>query len=195
MVDSRPMPDRERSPRSSARLFALVQPELLTWARETAGMAVELAARRLGVKSDRLQDWEAGRLRPTVPQLRNAARVYKRPLAVFFMSRPPVDPAALHDFRRFPNEDVPPLSTALAFAMRRARRRRRVALELLDELGLPPQPLSLRTSVRDDPDGIADRVRAFLVVSVTDQRQWRSESAALSGWISAVEARDVLVFQ
>jgi hypothetical protein len=67
MVDSRAMPDNERPARSS-RLFALVRPELMKWARETAGMGLDEAARRISVKRDRLEGWAAPTDGPTTPQ-------------------------------------------------------------------------------------------------------------------------------
>ncbi len=70
-------------------------------------------------KLERLTEWEEGRLRPTVTQLRKAANVYKRPLAVFFLPRPPAQPQPLHDFRRFPDREHAHLSPELLLEMRR----------------------------------------------------------------------------
>lgn len=190
MVYCPPMPNR--GPR---RVLAIVKPALLRWARETTGMNVDDAAPKIGVKPDRLRDWEEGRLRPSVPQLRNAARVYKRPFAVFFLSEPPPQPEPPHDFRRFPDEEVPATSPALAFAMRRARRRHTVALELFDELEIAPRQLALHASIEDDPERVAARIRDWLGVSLEEQMRWRTEHAALNGWIAACEAHDILVFQ
>lgn len=92
------MPERDEVSRRPIR--AVLNPELLVWARNTAGLTLEAAAKKLGVKPSRLTEWEANRLRPTVAQLRKAANVYKRPLAVFFRPQAPAQPQPLHDFRR-----------------------------------------------------------------------------------------------
>lgn len=76
------MPNHEAAAVRSVR--ANINPGLLVWARETAGLPRDAAAKKIGVKPARLAEWEEGRLRPTVTQLRKAASVYKRPLAVFF---------------------------------------------------------------------------------------------------------------
>jgi transcriptional regulator with XRE-family HTH domain len=124
-----PMPERQ---------YASVKPELLRSARESAGYSLERAAKRIGLRArDRLAQMEAGERRPTVPQLRKAARVYKRPLAVFFLSSPPATPALPHDFRRLADQEPLGPFPELLLEMRRARRRRTVALELLEELGIP----------------------------------------------------------
>ena len=187
------MPDLEPAPRRSVR--AAVNPDLLVWARETAGVAPDDAAKKIGVKPSRLAEWEAGGLRPTVTQLRKAANVYKRPLAVFFLQGPPARPQPLHDFRRFPGREEIRLSPELLLEMRRARRRRAVALELLDDLERPVTELPLRASLDDDPEGLAARGREWLRVSLTEQARWVAPYEALNGWIAAFEARGFLVFQ
>jgi transcriptional regulator with XRE-family HTH domain len=85
-------------------LTALVEPEVLRWARESIGLTPLAAARKIGLSDETLVDqWEAGSAAPSIPQLREAARVYKRPLAVFFLSRPPDGSFdVMHDFRRLP---------------------------------------------------------------------------------------------
>ena len=68
---------------------ALVKPEMLVWARESAGLPPQVAAKKIGIKSEKLEMWEKGEIRPTVAQLRKAASVYKRPTAAFYLPRPP----------------------------------------------------------------------------------------------------------
>jgi transcriptional regulator with XRE-family HTH domain len=87
---------------TTQRVSDVVKPALLRWARETSGLTTEETAKKIGVKPERLAEWEEGTLRPTVAQLRKAADVYKRPFAVFFLCDPPAQPVPLHDFRRLP---------------------------------------------------------------------------------------------
>ncbi|HEX9606675.1 MAG TPA: helix-turn-helix transcriptional regulator, partial [Gemmatimonadaceae bacterium] len=62
------MRDQESTSPRSVR--AAINPDLLVWARETAGLSPDDAAKKIGVKPARLAEWEEGRLRPTVTQLR-----------------------------------------------------------------------------------------------------------------------------
>lgn len=62
---------------------------VLRWARESCGLTEVAAARKLGLPDDRVAAWEVGEVVPTIAQLRKAAEVYKRSLAVFFLSEPP----------------------------------------------------------------------------------------------------------
>jgi Zn-dependent peptidase ImmA (M78 family) len=169
--------------------------ELLEWARTTAGFALEEAARKLGVKPERLSAWEAGEQAPTAGQLRKAANVYKRPLGAFFLPGRPEAPQLPHDFRRLHGEEPRAPSPALLRELRRARWRRNLALELYADLGVEVSPFPLRADLDSDPEAVAERLRDWLGVSLAVQMRWRRATAARDEWITALERRDVLVFQ
>ena len=75
-----------------------INPSILTWARETAGLSADEAADRLGLSSgaEELEDFEAGKTKPTRDQLLKLASVYRRPLLTFYLKAPP----ASDNFRR-----------------------------------------------------------------------------------------------
>jgi len=89
---------------------ALIKPELLVWARQSAGLSLDAAAAKLRVSAERLRSWETDEARPTIAQLRTAARVYKRPLAIFYLPEPPLDFQPLRDYRRVPEAQLGQLS-------------------------------------------------------------------------------------
>ena len=83
-----------------------ITPSILTWARETAGLSVEDAASKLGLKSsarvtaiDKLKAYERGDAKPTRNQLLKIASTYRRPLSVFYRLTPPVEGDQGEDFR------------------------------------------------------------------------------------------------
>lgn len=87
-----------------------VNPEILTWARQSAGFDVEDAARKLGFgdssKStavEKLAAMEAGEKQPTRNQLAKIAKVYKRPLITFYLAKPPNTGRRGQDFRQTPD--------------------------------------------------------------------------------------------
>ena len=84
----------------ATKIEAIVKPEMLIWARGSAGFDAEIAAKKIQVKPERLRSWESGESRPTIKQLRNLAKIYKRPIAVFYLPTPPKEFQALRDFRR-----------------------------------------------------------------------------------------------
>lgn len=128
---------RTRSP--VKRQWARCNPAMLAWARKTAGMYVADAAKRLRIKADSLNAWEAGTERPTIQQLRRLAAAYKRPMASFYLPAPPREFAVAKDHHRLPGDDVVAYSTALLFALRSGEYRRVVILGL--EPDAAPSPL------------------------------------------------------
>ena len=71
-----------------------VNPEIIVWARETAGFTQEQAARKLGFQDSRrssaaekLASIEYGENEPSRPQLVKMAKQYRRPLLTFYLSK------------------------------------------------------------------------------------------------------------
>ena len=62
----------------ASRIEARANPELLVWARETAGFSAGVAADRLKIPADRLEAWEKGQFRPSLAQLRKIVYFYTR---------------------------------------------------------------------------------------------------------------------
>ena len=73
-----------------------IQPEMLRWARERAGLddLGELLAR-----FPKLAEWEAGETRPTLKQVENFAQAAHVPVGYLFLPTPPHEPLPIPDFR------------------------------------------------------------------------------------------------
>ncbi len=72
-----------------------VNPDILGWARETAGLSPEDAVKKLGIRDargmaavDRLAALENGEASPTRAMLSRMARKYRRPLLTFYLAQP-----------------------------------------------------------------------------------------------------------
>lgn len=75
-----------------------LSPEVLAWARRTAGLSPAAAASKLRFRdtkrrtaSERLQAMESGAERPSRSVLKRMVKAYHQPLVVFYMSQPPED--------------------------------------------------------------------------------------------------------
>jgi Zn-dependent peptidase ImmA (M78 family)/transcriptional regulator with XRE-family HTH domain len=174
---------------------ARVKPELIRWVREDAGLSVAVVAKKTGTSIERVQQWEEGKLAPTLRQLRLLGNAAKRPLAVFYLSVPPKRFHAMRDFRRLPGDPMAEGSPELRLAIRAAVARREVALELVDALGDSPPRLTARVSLSESPLAVAGRVREVLDIDLDTQRGWRQPYDALNGWRDVIEAQGVLVSQ
>jgi Zn-dependent peptidase ImmA (M78 family)/transcriptional regulator with XRE-family HTH domain len=174
---------------------ALINPEVLTWARESAGLSVPSAARRAGVKPERLGRWEQGAEHLTLRQLRLLAAAYHRPIAVFYLPKPPTDFQALHDFRTVTGGVHRPLSPELIWEIRKAWHRHEVAIDLFDILEIPVPTLKVGADISEPVSVVAGRIRTQLDIARHVQTTWIDRYDALNGWRAAIESVGVLVFQ
>lgn len=173
---------------------ALVKPELLVWARRSAKVTVEDAAKAVNVAAERIEKWEKGDDAPTVGQLRTLAKKYHFPLAVFYLPEAPLDFAPLRDFRRLPDNGVSTISPNLAFHIRNAEDRRDLALELYNDQRHEPTPFPLKANVRDDPEAVGEAIRDFLDVDEDSQKKAARQDRPFDFWRRKMEEHDVLVF-
>lgn len=181
-----------------SRLKAKVQPDVLIWARESAGYtSSRAAAAALGIADDTLDNWEAGLDAPSIPQLRKLAELYRRPLAVMYLPLPPTKFQPMRDFRRMPGTTMQVIPPAIVVEERRAHQRRELALELAADLEDPIPPFTMTASMDENPETVGARVREELGITDELQRSWRDQEgrAALNGWRQRIEAKGVLVFQ
>lgn len=87
-----------------------VNPKILIWARETAGLTPSQAAAAIGLKDgkklrgvDRLASLESGEVEVTRSLLLKMAQKYRRPLLTFYLPEPPRRGDRGEDFRSIPD--------------------------------------------------------------------------------------------
>lgn len=139
-----------------------VNPEILRWARETAGLSIADAAKAIGLSdtkkatgTQKLELLEAGESQPSRSQLQRMAERYRRPLIAFYLREPPKSADRGEDFRRAagaPPIDFDPKLDAL---IRTVRVRHDLVKTLLEDEEVEPLGF-VGSSTR------ADGVRAVL---------------------------------
>ncbi|HEY2719931.1 MAG TPA: ImmA/IrrE family metallo-endopeptidase, partial [Solirubrobacteraceae bacterium] len=154
-----------------------------------------MAARKLRVTPDRLRTWETGETYPTIAQLRKAAGLFKRPLAIFYLPEPPHDYQPLRDFRRVPDAQLGQLSPGLLAVIRRAHAVREAALELRELADEPVTSIPRLDESQSDAERFGVAMRGLLAVTNAEQKAWRDPRRALNAWLDAVSRLDVLVLQ
>jgi Zn-dependent peptidase ImmA (M78 family)/DNA-binding XRE family transcriptional regulator len=170
-----------------------VTPAVLSWARRSASVTLEEAAKAAGVSVERLQAWEAGDGLPTLPMLRKLAAKYKRPLAVMLLREPPQGFQALRDFRRVDPSETP-MPTSVALEIRTAHERRELALDMAAEADEEPTAFTLRAKLGEDPEEVGQRFRAYFETKFEEQTQWARRGKVFEGWRAKIEAKGILVF-
>src|SRR5262245_20669918 len=87
-----------------------VNPAMLQWARETAGLDLQAAADKIDLRAtrrtaapERLAALEAGAEEPSRALLLRMAKQYHRPLLTFYLAQPPRKGDRGQDFRTLPD--------------------------------------------------------------------------------------------
>ena len=79
-----------------------VNHEILVWARETAGLQLDEARKKLQLSPESLKAYEAGEKEPSYPLLARMSKKYRRPMLVFYLKSPPRKSKRGEDFRTSP---------------------------------------------------------------------------------------------
>lgn len=96
---------------------ALVNPEILRWARGRARLSIEALAKSLGTAGENLIAWEDGRKRPSFNQAISYAKATHIPFGYLYLQKPPVEELPLADLRTV-NGREPEYSLALRDTIR-----------------------------------------------------------------------------
>jgi Zn-dependent peptidase ImmA (M78 family) len=176
---------------SISSVRAPINPEVLTWAIDTAGLDREDVARSAGVDARKLASWERGAERPTLNQLRDIANKVKRPYPVFFLKTLPTADVALPDLRTRGSLGGD-YSPALRLEIRRAKYYQALIADhqppLLEPAHIP------RSRLEDSPREAASMVRAWLGVDLETQRHFNAEDRGFAQWRSSFLEKGVLSY-
>ncbi len=178
-----------------------VNPEIMVWARETAGLTQEEAAKKLGFRNsnrssavEKLATVERGAKEPSRPQLLKMAAQYHRPLLTFYLSKPPERGERGTDFRILPK--VPSASEeALLDALIRDVRARQSMLRavLEDEDEAEPLPFMGSHQIEDGRAAVLASMQALLQLDAAAYRMQPTVAAAFDMLRESAEGAGVFV--
>lgn len=157
---------------------ANVNPRLLTWARERAGISQTDLLRRF----PKLVEWEHGELRPTFKQLEDFAKAVFVPFGYLFLADPPEEKTPIPHYRserdaapRNPSPDL--LDTIYTLERRQTWMRRH-----LIEQGCARLPYVASATIHDSVGAVVDNMRAVLDLDpnwAEGQHTWQEALACL----------------
>lgn len=178
-----------------------MNPAQLVWARQTAGLTREEAAKLLKLNAsrgktgaERLAAIEEGE-EPTRPQLLSMTKVYRRPLLAFYLAQPPVRSERGEDFRTLAGSQREPVSEARLDALLRDIRTRHLVVRSILEEDDEEAPVGFVGSmtVGQGVHAILDATRTLLQLTNADLRRERTADAVFARLRKAVEAQGVFV--
>lgn len=177
-----------------------VNPEILTWARDTAGLTPEQAAHALAFQDtrqrsavERLIALEAGEEQPSRSVLLRMAKAYRRALLVFYLARPPRTGDRGQDFRTVPGGDAPEYSPLLDALIRDIRGRQTTVRGLTEEMDAQTVDFIGIASMNDLATELSHRITVRLQFSLEDFRGQPNISRAFGYLREKIEATGVFV--
>ena len=137
---------------------APVNPALLRWARERAGIVQE----DLAIKFKKLPEWERGETQPTLKQLEAFARAVHVPFGYLFLAEPPDERLPIADFRTVSDTAQSDPSPNLIDTLYAMQRRQAWLREHLVENDAEPLTFTASARLADDPDAVGREMRRTL---------------------------------
>lgn len=165
---------------------AYITPNVLKWARESARMLPEEAAKKVPVSVEKLLSWEAGTVQPTIKQAEALAKAYRRPFALFFLPEVPRDFMPLQDFRR---PTAKALSTGSVFIMREIQQKQGWITDVYKENGEKQLPFVGKFEINADPAKVAQDILQTLQIDPANY----STDNVIKEWIDKAEAKGIFV--
>lgn len=166
-----------------------VNPELLTWARERAGLdTLELAGR-----FPKLSEWEAGELQPTLRQLEDFARAVHVAVGLLFLPAPPDEPLPIPDFRTVGDRELKRPSPNLLDTIYICQQRQDWFRDYARIHSLPALDFIGTARVQNSPLEVAEAMRQTLELNIAQRQRLPTWTDALRQLISKMEDAGVLV--
>jgi len=172
-----------------------INPEVLTWARRTAGYKIEdLVANKQFAK---IAKWESGDESPTYSQLEKLAEKFHRPIVVFFFPEPPPEEPVENALRAVSEDSVENLNPVIHYLFRKAKVFQLSLAELFEgQEEIQKQRLSWLTQAGViESASFAERIRSILEVSIEEQQSWQGSDDAFKEWRRRLALRGVFVFK
>lgn len=180
-----------------------ISPTVLKWARESLHYSQKAVVEHFNKKSKQrfkldlntLNKLEVEEMRISLSLLKEFAKLYKRPIAVFFLKKPPKTKGPPKDFRTFYDWTNKELSPETMLVVRKARYIQEVAKELAEEssesygFGLKKYHLS------SNPDDLASEFRNQISLTQENQKEISSSLELFRLLRATIENFGVLVLK
>ena len=177
---------------NSRRQQITLQPELLRWARERAGLTQDDLAKKIPVNPDRVREWEqTGKI--SIAQIDKLAAKTYTPLGYLYLPEPPDESLPIRDFRTRSGDAPTRPSPDLLETVYQMQRRQNWMRDDLIEGGADPLNFVGAYSLTDSHTEVAAAMRAALDLSTgwaEDRSTW---SQALSFLRNRLDEIGVLV--
>jgi Zn-dependent peptidase ImmA (M78 family) len=177
----------------SDNAIILVNHQVLRWARESIVLSRAFVSDKTGISAKRLIQLEEGDKQPTLEELKEFSKIYKRTMATLLLNAPPKEKPLPLDRRTVNSNELGNFHEKTIMAIRKARALVVSLIELKQDAGIQINKFQYKASINDDPRSIANRYRNQW--GIMEVRQIENLNLALEGYIDKVESLGVAVFQ
>lgn len=177
-----------------------VNPLILKWARETAGLSLEEAVKIIGIHDahgksavERLVELEKGENEPTRPQLLKMSQKYRRSLLIFYLETPPRQGDRGKDFRTLPGAPPPTYNANLDALIRNVRTRQSLVRSILEDDESPLLEFIGSVKIEEGCDNLVSKIVISLGFRREDYRQQHSIENAFNYLREKIEKVGIFV--
>lgn len=170
-----------------------VNHRMLIWARESIAITRNQASEKTKISASRLSQLEEGEKQPTLEELKEFSKAYKRTIATLLLSEPPKEKPLPADRRTVNSKDLGYFHEKTIMAVRKARALAQSYIELRQEMDVEIPMLNFFASIKEQPQSVAIKIRQLL--NLDRVREIKNINHALETYIEKVESLGIAVFQ
>ena len=177
-----------------------VNPQNLIWARETAGLSLKEAAKKLNLGDtkkltaiEKLERLERGEKEPSRAQLSKMSEKYRQPLLTFYLNQPPRKADRGQDFRTLPQPIDPKHSAYLDILLRDLLAAQSLARDLLEEEEARPLPFINSANMSMGYKQVAQSIAKTLQFDLKRFRAKKTVSGAFDYLRDRIESKGIFL--
>ena len=177
-----------------------VNPQNLIWARETAGLSLEEAAKKLNLGDtkkltaiEKLERLERGEKEPSRAQLNKMSEKYRQPLLAFYLRQPPRKADRGQDFRTLSQPIDPKHSAHLDILLRDLLAAQSLARDLLEEEEARPLPFINSANMSMGYEKVAQSIAKTLQFDIKRFRAKKTVSGAFDYLRDRIESKGIFL--
>jgi transcriptional regulator with XRE-family HTH domain len=158
----------------SAANIAFVNPSLIQWARDRAGVSADQLAEMIGVSADHISAWEKGHSYPPFTKAEKVAEVLRIPFGYLFLSDAPTFSIPLPDLRTVAGRTPPKPSLNFLDLLNSVMLKQEWYRDYLQDSDSGPLEFVGRFSRHSKIKDVADDLRQVLSINDELRRRCRS---------------------
>ena len=181
--------------------MAAVNPEVLKWAREVAGLTVLDAAKKLQLHDSagitaaaKLMQLEAGAKEPSRPTLKKMSHAYRQPILAFYLDKPPKINNRGEDYRTSLDGIDDQQKAVVDFLVRDIRAKQQIIkCVMAEESGQEDKRKLGGLNMQDGVKAVSQSIIAATGIRIKDYRKQQNQDKAFKYLREAVEGVGIFV--